>query len=781
MQKRNILSILLLIGICALFFYPMIMKRYMPFPGDLLMHENPYKADSFLGYAPGGYPSKGQDRDVLRELAPWKYFSISEMKEGRLPLWNPYNFSGSILLQNFQSAVFYPINVIFFILPFISGWNVFILSQPVLAAIFMFLFLRELQRSYMASILGAVGFAFSSYMIVWIEYGNIDATFLWLPLMLLFLYRFIKNQSITSAIGFVFASTIALLAGYIQGFFYMMVICTIFVLWMSERKTYWTTVLKSIPLFLLPVGFGAVQLLLTYGVFSVSTRGAYTTSQIEFLLNPLYLLATLVAPDYFGNPATQTSFLPFTYIERVMYPGMVILILSLYTLFVKKDSIEKMFLWVAGIVLVLTLQIPGIAYFYKLPIPMISTSVPTRMLSVFLFSLCILAAYGVDTFVHMKTFPKRFIVLLLVTLLTLWGSALLASHTSVAEHAQVLRKAMILPTLLLVATLIGLFVMRKFEKLGKIFLLCMLVGDLFFFFQKITPFAPSQFFYPSTDIFSYLKTHQGLDRFWGYGDGYITPNLETREGMYAPEGEDPLHNKWYGMLLASSEKGMLGEVVPRPDANIAPGYGPSDLTQNVYRKRLLDMLGVKYLLARTDAQSADTSTFPENQYQLVYKNTHWQVYENKDVLPRVFLTSDYHVEAQDARAIYDFYHDTNAKDLVLSTAPELTPDRNATGTARIVSYTPQKVVIDASGSANTLLFLSDSYYPDWEARVDGKTTPIIRANVALRAIALPTGTHTIIFSYNLTPVKKGMYIMGITFLLGLGYLWVISKKRRRVK
>ncbi len=757
-----------------MFFYPMIVKGYMPFPGDLLMHENPYKADSFLGYAPGGYPSKGQDRDVLRELAPWKHFSITEMKQGRLPLWNPYNFSGGILLQNFQSAVFYPVNIVFFIFPFVQGWDLFIFSQPVLAAIFMFLFLRELQKSYLASLIGGVGFAFSSYMIVWIEYGNIGGTFLWLPLMLLFLYRFARTQSVASAIGFIVTATIAFLAGYIQGFFYMMVICALFTIVVSDS---WKKVYRTLPLFLLPVGFGAIQLLLTYGVFSISTRGAYTTSQIEFLLNPWYLLATIFAPDYFGNPATQTSFLPFTYIERVMYPGMVILVLSMYSFFSKKDVIQKMFMWLAGIVLVLTLQLPGMAYFYKLPIPMISTSVPTRMLSVFLFCLAVLGAYGVDSFIQMKKFPKRFIGVLIVAVIVLWGGAFLAGHTSLSEHAQVLKKGMILPTALLLGTLGGLFVLKKFETFGKVLLLCLLIGDLFFFFQKITPFAPSQFFYPSTDILSYLKTHQGLYRFWGYGDGYITPNIETMEGLYAPEGEDPLHNKWYGMLLASSEKGMLGEIVPRPDANIAPGYGPSDLKENVYRKRLFDILGVKYIINRTDNPSADTETFPESQYHLSYTNTHWQVYENNDVLPRVFLTSEYHVESSDARAIYDFYHDTNSKDLVLASAPQLSIDRMATGTAQIVAYSPQKVTIQASTSANTLLFLSDSYYPDWVASIDGKPAQIIRADVALRAIALPAGTHTVTFEYKSAYIMKGFIIMALTFFAGMFYLWWLRNKK----
>ena len=92
---KKILGIILLFVAIALFFFYPIFKGNIPFPGDLLIGEYaPYNTYPFQGYAPGAYPNKGQDFDVVRLIYPGKEFAISQLEKGQLPLWNPYNFSG---------------------------------------------------------------------------------------------------------------------------------------------------------------------------------------------------------------------------------------------------------------------------------------------------------------------------------------------------------------------------------------------------------------------------------------------------------------------------------------------------------------------------------------------------------------------------------------------------------------------------------------------------------------------------------------------------------------
>ena len=106
---KKILPFFILLAITAIFFRNYLVKGFIPFPGDLLLSEyQPFRSYSYHGYVAGAIPSKAQYFDVIRELYPWKTVVIGELKNGKFPLWNPYNFSGAPLLANYQSQVFYP-------------------------------------------------------------------------------------------------------------------------------------------------------------------------------------------------------------------------------------------------------------------------------------------------------------------------------------------------------------------------------------------------------------------------------------------------------------------------------------------------------------------------------------------------------------------------------------------------------------------------------------------------------------------------------------------------
>jgi hypothetical protein len=102
--------------------------------------------------------------DVITQIYPWKKLTIDSWKSGSIPLWNPYSFSGTVQAANYQSAVFSPFNLIFFILPFLDAWSLQVLFQPLLAGIGMYVFLRSLSRSRSGSLIGAIGFMFYYHM-----------------------------------------------------------------------------------------------------------------------------------------------------------------------------------------------------------------------------------------------------------------------------------------------------------------------------------------------------------------------------------------------------------------------------------------------------------------------------------------------------------------------------------------------------------------------------------------------------------------------------------------
>jgi hypothetical protein len=75
------------------------------------------------------------------------------------------------------------------------------------------------------------------------------------------------------------------------------------------------------------------------------------------------------------------------------------------------------------------------------------------------------------------------------------------------------------------------------------------------------------------------------------------------------------------------------------------------------------------------------------------------------------------------------------------------PSSEARGVAEIESSKPDSVELITKSTADSLLVLHDLYYPGWVAEVDGKPTPILRAARLFRAVAVPAGSHRVVFRF----------------------------------
>lgn len=769
---------LLLILVTALIFFYPIFKGEIPFPGDLLVHfYEPYRAYPVLNYQSGAaVPSKNQGTDVVRHIFPWKNFTIESLKQGEIPFWNPHNFSGSPLMANFQSAVFYPLSIVFFVLPFLSAWTLYIFLAPVLACFFMYLFLKELKLTQIASLFGGIVFAFSSYMVVWMEYGNIGHTFLWLPLGLLFTERITRGESFKNNFYLIIVLFMSILAGYIQGFFYLAGV--IFFYFLAKSIIGKSLSIKKCILFLgtliFPVLLSLFQSLPTKELFDVSTRSNYTLAQIKDLLNPWWYSITVIVPNFFGNPAVGNHWFYGTYIERVSYVGIIPFSLFIYALINFKKRKEILIFGVIGILaFIFSLDLLFTKYFFEIPIPTLSTTVPTRMLCIFEFCAAVLAAIGFD-FLRQKYNKKSLFISFLFVfflLVSAWIVAMFGSRLFNIDptNLSVAKRNLLLPTGLMFSFSILSILWFKKIKFSLILIFALAIFELFYFFDKITPFSPKEFIYPKTPVISFLQQNAGINRFWGYGSGYVESDFQTFDNTFSPEGVDAMHIGRYGELLKASGNGRISEDLPRMDANLAPGYGTADLRQNKYRQRLLDLLGIKYVLNKTESGAVDYGTFPDSTYKYIYHDGSYQIYENKEALPRAFLASGYVVETNDQK-ILDKIFDTNfdlKRILILeekiSPAVEFTSDDNAS--LKIKKYGNNDVSILTSTKKDNLLFLSDAYVSGWKANIDGKETKIYRADFAFRAIVVPKGEHVVTFSYIPDSFILGLKISSVAFLV----------------
>ena len=123
---------------------------------------------------------------ALRSSIPGVFFAARTLHQGFLPLWNPYQFCGTPFVANSQSAVFYPLNLLFVLMPVQAAFGASAWLHLVLTGWLMYGFLRSptfgLGRS--AATLGAVAWQLSTWQASWLALPTFLCVSAWLPLAL---------------------------------------------------------------------------------------------------------------------------------------------------------------------------------------------------------------------------------------------------------------------------------------------------------------------------------------------------------------------------------------------------------------------------------------------------------------------------------------------------------------------------------------------------------------------------------------------------------------------
>jgi uncharacterized membrane protein YfhO len=198
------------------------------------------------------------------------------------------------------------------------------------------------------------------------------------------------------------------------------------------------------------------------------------------------------------------------------------------------------------------------------------------------------------------------------------------------------------------------------------------------------------------------------------------------------DGYDPLYLKRYGELIAAFDRG-------KPDIS-----APFDFSRIIYYKNIqyttTDLLGVKYVLSM-DWQ------IKNNKLKWVFTDGTTQVYENKQALPRTFFVSNILLASSKQQAINDIFNSENFinKLAVVEGTQSNFKTNWSLGQADITSYESNKVDIQTDNKGEGFLVLTDSYYPTWHAKIDGKETRIYLTDYNFRGIIVPKGEHSIEF------------------------------------
>lgn len=93
-----------------------------------------------------------------------------------------------------------------------------------------------------------------------------------------------------------------------------------------------------------------------------------------------------------------------------------------------------------------------------------------------------------------------------------------------------------------------------------------------------------------------------------------------------------------------------------------------------------------------------------------------------------------------------------------------------------IEQRPHRLRFIAEADTNSLSVIAQAGYPAWTARVNGAPSPILRANHAFQAVAIPPGRSEVILEYRDRRFQIGLLISALSFcFFGGGLLWRRTK------
>ena len=794
--KDYFIAALVFLGIIFIIFYLFFLKGLYPFPGNyMLAWYQPWKTDHSKGQTITIQHKPIAD-DTFRYLYPFKKLGIDIAKKGKLPLWNPYNGAGMPLLATYQWAFFNPFNILFFALQTETAWTFYIIAQVFLLYFFMYLYCRKLRMSQKGAIFATSIFTFSGFVTVRLIFGNLIYPLTMLPFILYLIEDYIDNQKSKKIFLLPLATSFMLLSGHPHTMFYTLIVSMAYLIYriLTLKKSNFrkvTAFLLLIILFVIGIGIASIQIVPTLELLKSSNMNASSSAFIfdRFLL-PISHLISILIPNYFGNRATYNYWGAGDYIETVAAVGIIPLFFAYFALFGKNYSSKdnRIFFFIASIISILaTLNwfLPKLISI--LPIPIISTSPPSRIFAITSFAIAILAGYGFDRWtLYMENFRRlliRVIPFLIIIFIIAIGTFLfyilgISCNNQFIQNCRLIAaRNTLLETFTFVVSL-GFFffyLKTKNKKIKKyvpfvVISLVFLLGA--YNSNKFLPFSQKENLLPAHPLIEAIKRVTNTERVFGLGEANIKTNFATHFRFYDLNYFDPLHNKRYAELIAFANSETIANL-SRSDIEITTDLNISKEKQ-LRRDRLLNLLGVSYFIVKKSEIPLIESK------DVAWQNKDWYLLGNKKSLPRVYLVNNLEV-ISNQNLILERLFDTSfdPKTTVILEEPTSSPLNNASkGKAQILRYEENSVEVKAQSDYNSVLVLSDNYFPGWKVYIDEKETKIYRANYTFRAIEVPEGKHLVKFSYEPGSFKTGTILSIISIGIYLLIIFYIKNKHK---
>lgn len=736
------------------------------------------------------------ERDLGTYFLPPRFLWVKLARSLTFPFWNPHNFSGIPLLATLQPGVLYPPHLLYLFLPFNVVWNWLIVLHYFFAGSTMYLLLRHFKGSRAASFAGALTFLFSGYLFSLQSLVTHLFAASWFPLVILCFLKYVEAARARHLVLTAVCLCMVFLSGAPEILLMALFGLALITLFgpapagLSLYRRAGALCLACVLFCLL----SAVQLLPFLELKSASIReGGLSYREATLWSFGFRDFIQFFVNDAFGAFHNLKRYWENQAWLKSVYTGLVPFVLSAF-FFLSKDRRRPLFL--ALMLLSLVLALGGNTPLYRLlhhvP-PFDDLRYPVKFLFLFLFVLSLTAGLGLDAMSagsrtrDRRTGAATWTVLAAgVLFASTWGCMSLF-HAQVyhvldawgykPDAYNVLDKNLASISRFFLFSFLACFCLAAYYRTRRPSLVYAVVSLLFLdlFLANFNDFRTVSWraYAEPPPLARALGAPSSLERYvvdapaaeelyaFPHNRAVMAPAYAGLFGLYAASGSE--------VMKVAHQDAFLGLIQESPSVRAARGLlGAAGIRYVITLKRIGDR---RFRLVKSiSAESAK-----RKEKVPVY------LYEYRDCPGRVLLVGRARVARTDeeaAKAVGRKGADPR-REVVLSGGTAGPARRGAvSGRASIVAYAPNRVEVAYSADRDCFLYLGDTFYPGWRAYVDGRRVPLLRANLAFRALSVPEGTHRVVFRYIPLPFYGGLALT----LVGIGLsVLLIAREGKETK
>ncbi|HYK82123.1 MAG TPA: YfhO family protein [Gemmatimonadales bacterium] len=713
---------------------------------------------------------------------------------GHVPLWNAELFGGLPFVAAGHGDIFYPTSFLRLVLPVATVVNLNFVVHYILAGLFTYWLLRRLHCSWTGSVIGALAYELSGVMASYPSPGHDGKLFACtaLPLACLSLVMALRDKQWEGYAGLALAVALSLL-GHFQIAYYVLIAAGLFGLYLTLEAHPEEALMRrgarlalALGAVLLGFGLGAIQILpfIHYIPFSPRAQGYYgfegaASYAIPWVHVPEFFLKNFVGAreTYWGsNPLKLHS-------EYLGLP-----VVALAVLGAAARERRRLIWWLGGIgLLFLLISLGASTPFYRLfwaVMPMVKkTRAPGMAFFAVAFVVALFAGFGAERLERhegRKAVVPWFIISAVLALLALGGAfASMAVKLAGPRVDAALAAAPAITwgalgsALALMATAAAAFVALRDGLTPRLFALtlALVVGcDLWLNANHFWVYSPS----PTRDLF---RPDSVTERVRATPPPYRVVDL----GVYPTGGVS---------LMAFDIPQLLG--YPGNELRYFDDlWGGRNEWRNLGRLQLWDLYAIRYALLPANARFADS--IPGFRRLLAAAPTAGGVAANlfERIAPGPYARVVPGAIKADSEAVIPTLLDRRmdysrlvlfTKDAPVTPEPLKALPGPSPSQARVTAWEPGRVsvALDPAPAAPSYLLVAENWFPDWQARVDGRPTAVLRGDFTLLTVPVPAGARVVDFVFRSRDYETGkaVSLASLALLAILGVAPILARRGR---